>query len=147
MKRFLLLGLILVAGLIGLSSCTEVVRPLEGTWTVDSTETIAGDRVLGDGTITLSYVGALGGWEVYSGSGSFTGGIFDYVAEALYIPGFVLAIELSEDGDTDDDYIGLDDNTYSGGNTMSGAYTGWGEYSSATTTGRDIGSGSFTATR
>jgi len=145
MKRFILLGLILTAGLIGLSSCTEVARPLEGTWTVDSTEIGGGARVLGDGTVTLSFLTEAIGMEFYTGTGTFVGGVFDYIVEAVYWPGFGVTIELSEVGDTDSDYVSLEDMAYSGGGTMTGDYAGVGEYAAFAT--KDIGDGTFTATK
>ena len=148
MKKLPLFGLLLAAALIGLSSCTMVARPLEGTWTVDSTEVVSGARVLGDGTITLNYLGEpLPGWEVYTGSGTFSG-IFDYIVEVLYIEGFGLSIEMYEDDGLDDpdfDNIVLDDASYAGGGSMSGSYSGMGEYDTIGT--KDIGTGNFTATK
>jgi len=147
-KRILLLGLLLAAALIGLSSCTMVARPLEGTWTVDSTEmTPGGDRVLGDGTITLSYLGEVFGIEIYTGSGTFVGDVYDYIVEASYWPGFGVSLEFSEVGDTDFDYVALEDMSYAGGSSMTGDYVGMGDYANGSTGGKEIGDGTFTATK
>ncbi len=147
MKKYLLLGLVLFACLATLSSCKLVVRPLEGTWTVTSLEVTSGARVLGNGTITLSFLSEVPGlgWEAYSGSGTFTGGVFVYNAEGLYIPGFGVTIELSETGEVDPNKISLDDNTFAGGSTLIGTYAGTGVYGSLQT--KDIGAGTFTATK
>ena len=147
-KRILLLGLLLAAVLVGLSNCTMVSRPLEGTWSVVSSLDPTAARVLGNGTITLSFLAEpLPGWEVYTGSGTLAG-IYDYIVEVLYIEGFGLSIEMYEDDGLDDpdfDYIVLDDASYSGGGSMSGGYSGMGEYDTAGS--KDIGAGTFTATK
>ncbi len=145
MKKYLLLGLVLFACLATLSSCKLVVRPLEGTWTVTYSEVTSGTRVLGNGTVTLSYSGELMAIEIYTGSGSFVSGTYDYIAAGTYWPGFGSAIQLHEVGDTDSDYITLEDMAYAGGSTMSGSYSGTGAYASGG--GKNVGAGTFTATK
>jgi hypothetical protein len=151
MKRFLLLGLVLAVGLLGLSSCKTDGNAglMEGTWSLDSTQTSGGARVLGDGNFTLTYTGEITFiWviEVYTGSGTIGG--FDYIVDAAYIPSLQTAtISLHEAGENPDDhYIELTDDSYSGGNTMDGDYTGGaGDY--LTGQFKDIGEGTFTATQ
>jgi hypothetical protein len=147
-KKSVLFGLILAAGLILLSSCTEVAKPLEGTWTVTSVETRAGARTLGNGTITLDFATEFIGIEVYTGTGTFVSGTFDYLATASWWPGVTpgVDIKLYEIGqDPDVDAIELVDLTYTAGNTLSGDYSGIGVYLNGA--GTDIGDGTFTATR
>ncbi len=150
MKKFLLIGLVLATGLILLSSCTPVAHPLDGTWTVTSTDTVAGtDRILGDGTITLNYLASAFGVEAYTGTASFGGGAYDYIVEASDWTGwlgFGVTIEMNEasDADPDADHITLDDSAWTGGATLSGTYDGTGAYNGGA---KDIGNGTFTATK
>lgn len=155
MKKVLLLGLILAVGLLGLSSCNQVVRPLEGTWTVTSSPTGPGlDRDLGNGTITLSFVAEQFGLEVYTGTATVDDGRFgpyDYIVEAVDwtgLIGFGVTIEMyqTDDATPDTDYIQLDDAGYSGGGTLSGTYAG-NTFSRYDGGDKDIGIGNFTATK
>jgi len=151
MKRLLLLGLVLAVGLLGLSSCKTDGNAgfMEGTWSLDSTETTAGTRVLGDGNFALTYVGEvtlIWVFELYTGSGTI-GGVA-YLVDAAYSPDLQqVSISLYEPGeDSDNHYIDLTDDSYSGGNTMDGDYTGGlGDY--LTGQPKDIGEGTFTATQ
>ncbi len=152
MKRFLLLGLVLAVGLLSLSSCKTDGNNagfMEGTWSLDSTETTAGTRVLGDGNFTLTYTGEvtfIWVFEMYTGSGTIGGEA--YIVDAAYIPGLQQAtISLHQSGENPDNhYIDLTDISYSGGNTMDGDYTGGsGDY--LTGQPKDIGGGTFTATQ
>jgi len=153
MKKLPLFGLLLVAVLVGLSSCTMVARPLEGTWTVTSTPTSAGtDRDLGNGTITLSYFAEFMGVELYTGTAIFDDGRFgpySYIVEASDWTGWLgsgVTIEMNQadDVDPDTDYIEIDDAGYTGGGTLSGTYQGWARYNGGD---KDIGNGTFTATK
>ena len=146
MKRIILSLALLMLFLSLITGCKESEpRPLEGNWTIDSTETDAGVLVLGDGQIELSFLTEFI-FEMYQGDG--TVGTRDYTATAMYIPDFLgtdVGINLYQDGvdDPDDDYIELDGTL--GSSNISGTYTGWGEYAIGGT--KDIGSGTFTATR
>ena len=121
---------------------------LEGTWSLDSTETTSGARVLGDGTFSLSYVGEvtfIWVFELYTGSGTI-GGV-PYNVNATYSADLQqVSISLYETGeDPDIDYIELEDVSYTSGNAMDGDYTGYGAY--ATSQAKDIGEGTFIATQ
>jgi len=88
------------------------------------------------------------GIEEYSGTGTFTGGVFEYLATVNYWPGSgfgvtIFLYELGEDYNTDS--ISLYDVAYAGGATLSGGYIGDGAYGD--TAIKDIGVGTFTAIR
>ena len=150
MKRIFFLGLVLAVGLLCLSGCKTGDNKglLEGTWSLDSTETTDGTRVLGDGNFTLTYAGELNVppvvMEMYSGTGTI-GGV-DYDVGAGYERDSQIAVvTLIEPGENPDNYIGLADVSYSGGKTMDGDYMGEGDY--ATSQPKDIGEGTFIATQ
>ena len=86
----------------------------------------------GNGSFSLIYLGDvtfIGTIEVYSGSGSKQ-----------------MHLSLYESGeDPDVDCIDLEDISYSGGDSIDGDYSGEGAYDSGS--GKDIGTGTFTATR
>lgn len=110
MKKLLLFGLVLAVVLLGLSSCKTGGNAgfMEGTWSLDSTQTTAGTRELGDGNFTLTYVGEvtfIWVFELYTGSGTI-GGVA-YNVEAAYSSDLQTgSISLSESGeDPDTHYI------------------------------------------
>jgi hypothetical protein len=150
MKRILLLGLVLAVGLLGLSSCNtdgSGAGSMAGTWTLNSTQTAAGDVLLGDGSFSLSYVGefnVLLTFELYTGTGTI-GGV-DYSVDLTYLPTFQsvsISIYVPPE-DPEFDSIDLEDSSYTGGTTLDGTYTGSGKYA---TSGTDIGEGTFIATQ
>lgn len=151
MRKLLILGFVIAAGLLGLSSCDtngSNAGLLEGTWSLDSTETTSGTRELGDGNFTITYAGEVFFgvvFEMYSGTGTING--VDYIVGVAYIPSMqTTAISLSEPGeDSADHSINLEDNLYTGGKTMDGSYSGDGDYANGQT--KDIGEGTFTATQ
>jgi hypothetical protein len=145
MKRFSLLALVLLVALLGLSGCKEDESALlAGSWTLDSTESVAGALELGDGSFSLTYMLTFFGIEAYSGSGTIGGNA--YLISASYVPDLQsVTISLYQGAeDIETDSIDLDDMSYSGGDMLDGNYDGWGVYASG---GKDIGSGTFTATR
>ena len=145
MKRFIVSLALLILVLSLMTGCKEPTpRPLEGIWTIDSTEGTPGSLELGDGQIELSFFMEFV-FEMYQGDG--TVGTQDYTATAMYTPDFLgtdVGINLYQDGvdDSEIDYIELDGTL--GSSSISGTYTGWGAYASGP---KDIGSGTFTATR
>jgi hypothetical protein len=153
MKKFSLLALLILIALLGLSGCEEedTSGAMAGTWTLDSVETSAGaDRMLGGGNFTLTYVTTshdLGTVEYYTGSGTFQA--YTYNVDALYLVDFQWVwIKAYEDGeDLNTDSINLEDISYSGGDNMDGDYYGEGVYEFGGGGGKDIGEGTFTATR
>jgi hypothetical protein len=151
MKRLFLLLLVLAVGLLGLSSCNNGESNkglMEGTWSLDSTETTAGKRVLGDGNFDISYVGEVSVppavMEIYSGTGTIGGVDYD-VAAGYDRDSQVAVVVLAEPGEDPDNSIGLLDYSYTGGKTIDGDYMGDGDY--ATGQPKDIGEGTFTATQ
>jgi hypothetical protein len=149
MKRFALLALVLLVALLGLSGCKEDESGLlAGTWALDSTQLVAGALVLGDGSFTLSYLTSvttfLGTIEAYSGSGTIGGTPF-LIDAGYWVEMQSVTISLYQAGeDSETDSIDLDDMSYSGGDMLDGDYDGLGVYASG---GKDIGSGTFIATR
>ena len=149
MKRILLLGLVLAVSLLGLSSCNTGSGggALAGSWTLDTTQTAAGDDVLGDGSFNISFVGEftiLFTVEFYTGTGTI-GGV-DYSVNVSYSPDFqsvTISLYVPPE-DPEFDSIDLDDISYTGGTTLDGDYMGWGKYA---TSGTDIGEGTFIATK
>ena len=87
MKRFIVSLALLILVLSLMTGCKEPTpRPLEGIWTIDSTEGTPGSLELGDGQIELSFFMEFV-FEMYQGDG--TVGTQDYTATAMYTPDFL----------------------------------------------------------
>jgi hypothetical protein len=149
--RFVWLALIVAGSLLGLSGC-ELSLPgvMTGRWLFDTTETDEESNPggeLGDGTFTLGFVseteeGAAGTVESYSGSGTLGGAEYDWGVK-YYVDLEEMYSSLHQSGDTAGDFIPLVVIPYSGGNYLSGGYSGSGAYDDGAA--KDIDKGDWQA--